>query len=298
VLRLKPRTRFVALAALVAAGVIVALTVGGGHGYSVRLFFQNAGQLVSGDRVEVSGVQAGSVDSIKITPDGLAQVTISVDKPFAPLRRGTKAIVRQASLTGVANRYVELELPPFSPQATRISDGGRIDTSDTTAIVEFDQLLDTFDKPTRDALRGFIAGTAHQYAGQTEAANAGFHYLDPSLSTSSSLFREVNRDTPVLEGFLENSARLTGALAARADALTEIVHSFNIVARQIGDQRAALAESLVRLPGFMRQSNSTFVDLRSALGDLDPLVNASSRSCRSSTRSCATRVRRSRTSRR
>ena len=269
------RARLLALACLGLAALIVALSLGGGHGYTVRLLFQNAGQLVGGDRVEVSGVQAGSVQSIKITPDGQAQVTITVDKPFAPLRQGTKAIVRQASLTGVANRYVELQLPAFNRRAGRISDGGVIGTNDTTAIVEFDQLLDTFDKPTRAALRGFIAGSARQYAGETEAANQGLHYLDPSLSTSSSLFREVNRDTPVLEGFLQNGARLTGALAARAAALTGIVHYFNIVARQIGDQRAALAESLLRLPGFMRQSNSTFVDLRAALGDLDPLVDAS-----------------------
>jgi hypothetical protein len=43
---------------------------------------------------------------MKITDDG-----------YHPLRVGTKAIVRQASLSGVANRYIDLRLPPGSPRA-------------------------------------------------------------------------------------------------------------------------------------------------------------------------------------
>ena len=40
------------------------------------------------------------------------------DDDYAPLRRGTRAIVRQASLSGVANRYVDLQLPPGDRTAT------------------------------------------------------------------------------------------------------------------------------------------------------------------------------------
>ena len=36
-----------------------------------------------------------------------------------------------------------------------------------------------------------------------------------------------------------------------------------------------LGQSLRELPGFMRLANTTFVNLRSALDDLTPLVNAS-----------------------
>jgi phospholipid/cholesterol/gamma-HCH transport system substrate-binding protein len=47
------------------------------------------------------------------------------------------------------------------------------------------------------------------------------------------------------------------------------------VTRAVGDQKGALAESLGRLPPFLRRANTTFVNLRAALDDLDPLVSAS-----------------------
>ena len=84
---------------------------GGGGGYQVTARFENASQLVKGNLVQVSGVPAGKVEDIKLTPDGQAEITLSVDDEYAPLRRGTLATVRQASLSGVANRYVDLRLP-------------------------------------------------------------------------------------------------------------------------------------------------------------------------------------------
>jgi phospholipid/cholesterol/gamma-HCH transport system substrate-binding protein len=43
----------------------------------------------------------------------------------------------------------------------------------------------------------------------------------------------------------------------------------------LGSQKEALAESIGRLPPFMRRANTTFVNLRSTLDDVDPLVEAS-----------------------
>jgi phospholipid/cholesterol/gamma-HCH transport system substrate-binding protein len=43
----------------------------------------------------------------------------------------------------------------------------------------------------------------------------------------------------------------------------------------LGSQKEALAESIGRLPSFMRRANTTFVNLRSTLDQVDPLVEAS-----------------------
>src|SRR5215208_7652697 len=100
--------RIAAVLAVVAAVVVVAvlLFAGGGGGYTVKARFQNASQLVKGNLVQVSGQAVGKVENIDLTPDGQAEITMSIDDDHAPLRRGTRAIVRQASLSGIANRYV------------------------------------------------------------------------------------------------------------------------------------------------------------------------------------------------
>ena len=108
-----PIARLIALLAIGAAAVLAALLLlgGGGGGYTVKARFQNASQLVKGNLVQVGGQPVGKVKKIDLTRDGQAEITMSIDSDYAPLRRGTRAIVRQASLSGIANRYVDLTLP-------------------------------------------------------------------------------------------------------------------------------------------------------------------------------------------
>ena len=110
--------------------------------------------------MQVAGVPVGKIQSIDLTPDGQADVRMKItDAGYRPLRRGTKAVIRQASLSGVANRYIDLQLPAADHQET-IPAGGVIDQSDTTTAVDLDQLFNTFDPKTRKALSGLIRGSA------------------------------------------------------------------------------------------------------------------------------------------
>jgi phospholipid/cholesterol/gamma-HCH transport system substrate-binding protein len=270
--------RVAAAVAVVAAIVIVGILIfSGGGGYSVRARFENASQLVNGNQVEIGGTPVGSVDGIKITDNGQAEVKMSIDDAFAPLPLDTKAVVRQASQSGIANRYVELELPPGNKDGSRrtIADGGLIPTTSTTTAVDLDQLFNTLDPDTRRSIKAFFVNSAAQFKGKTAQQREAFRYLNPALSTSSRLFGELNRDSPLLTRFLQDSSTLVGALAEKRNELAALIGNANATFRALGSQRLALMEAISRLPDFMRQSNTTFVNLRAALNDVDPLVNAS-----------------------
>jgi phospholipid/cholesterol/gamma-HCH transport system substrate-binding protein len=265
----------IALLALVAAAVLAALLLlgRGGGGYTVKADFENASQLVKGNLVQVSGQAVGKVKSIDLTPDGQAQVVMAINDDYAPLRRGTKAIVRQASLSGIANRYVDLTLPGHGAPA--IPDGGTIGQDATTSAVDLDELFDTLDPPTRKDLQAVIKGSAAQYKGKGEQMNAGLLYLNPALAASSRLFRELNRDTPLLRRFIVASSQLVTDVAERRDDVAGLVDHLATTTTAIGDEQSALAESIGRLPDFMRRADTTFLNLRAALDDLDPLVEDS-----------------------
>jgi len=270
-----PIARIIALLAIVAAAILAALLLlgGGGGGYAVKARFQNASQLVKGNLVQVSGQSVGKVENIDLTPDGQAEITMSIDEDYAPLRRGTRAIVRQASLSGIANRYVDLTMPAQS--APRIPDGGVIEQDATTSAVDLDQVFNTFDPQTRKDLQRVFKGSAKQYKGQGQAMNEGLLYLNPSLSASSKLFQELNRDTPLLERFVVASSKLVTDVADRRDDLAGLVDHLATTTTAIGSEQAALADAIGQLPPFMRRANTTFLNLRAALDDLDPLVEDS-----------------------
>ncbi len=272
--------RIAAVIAVAAAVVIVAvlLFAGGGGGYTVKAEFQNASQLVKGNLVQVGGVRAGSVKEIKISPDGQAIITMSIDDDYAPLKRGTRATIRQASLSGIANRYVDLTLPATPRDGSKlgeIEEGETISVQNTTTAVELDQLFDVFDPPTREAVKQLFVNSHRSYEGKTDEQREAFRYLNPALSTSSRLFNEINADTPLLERFIVDSSELVTALAERRDDLAALVGNLNATFRALGSEREALVQAINALPDFMRQANTTFVDLRFALDEVDPLVEAS-----------------------
>jgi phospholipid/cholesterol/gamma-HCH transport system substrate-binding protein len=267
--------RAAALAAVLVVAVVVALLLlrSPGGDYKVKARFQNAAQLVKGNLVQTGGAPIGTVETIDLTPDGQAEVTMKLKDDYVPLRRGTLATIRQASLSGVANRYVDLRMAPQS--GSKIPNGGVIEQDSTTTAVDLDQLFNTFDPQTRKALSGVIRGSAAQFKGQGKQFNEGIAYLNPSLAASSRLFRELNRDTPLLERFVVSSSQLVTDIADRRDDLAGLVDELATTTTAIGNQKAALAESIGRLPGFQRRANTTFVNLRAALDDLDPLVKDS-----------------------
>jgi phospholipid/cholesterol/gamma-HCH transport system substrate-binding protein len=257
--------------AIIAVAVIL---LQGGKSYQVNAIFTDASQLVPGDLVQVSGTPIGSVSNISLTPKGQARLTLTINQSnYAPLRQGTIATVRQTSLSGIANRYVDLRLGPGN--AGKIPNGGEIGTNNTTSAVDLDQLFNTLDPPTLKGLQGLIQGSASQYQGQGKAAQAAFQYLDPAVAASSVLFSEINRNTDKFTNFVVKSGSLLTDIAQRQSDLAGLITHLSTTTQALAAQRTALGSSIRQLPGFLALADTTFVNLRNALNDVTPLVDAS-----------------------
>ncbi len=267
-------TRGVALGALAVAIVVVAvILLRGDGGTTYKLRFQNAGQLVKDDDVQVGGRRIGSVRKITLTDDNQAEITIEVSDGYAPLHEGTTAIVRATSLSGIANRYIALAPGPNSN--AKLPDGATLQADKTTSIVDLDQLFNTLDPKTRASLQQVIQGSAAWYDGRGIEANAATRYFNPAISASRRLVNELVSNQQTLNAFLRNASRTVGALAQRRGDLANLVSNANTTAAAIGDENVSLNQALGLLPGTLRKANTTFVNLRATLDDLDVLVAAS-----------------------
>jgi phospholipid/cholesterol/gamma-HCH transport system substrate-binding protein len=266
--------RGAAIGALVVAVVVVAvLLLRGDGGTTYKLRFQNAGQLVKDDDVQVGGRRIGSVRDITLTDDNQAEITITVQDGYAPLHEGTTALVRATSLSGIANRYIALTPGPNSNR--KLPDGATLQADKTTSIVDLDQLFNTLDPKTRKSLQDVIQGSAQWYDNRGVEANAATKYFNPALSASRRLVNELVSNQQTLNAFLRNSSKTVGALAQRRGDLANLVSNANTTAAAIGDENVSLNQALGLLPGTLRKANTTFVNLRATLDDLDVLVAAS-----------------------
>ena len=124
--------------------------------------------------------KVGSVQSISLTANGQAQVTMSIDSGAAPLHEGTVARIYENSLSGIANKYVVLE--PAATEAPAIPDGGTIAADHTYSFVSLDQVFDALDPLTRAGLRNVIKGEAASIQGRSAQASKTLEYLAPGLA--------------------------------------------------------------------------------------------------------------------
>jgi phospholipid/cholesterol/gamma-HCH transport system substrate-binding protein len=257
----------------VAVVVVAWLLLRGDGGTTYKLRFENAGQLVRDDDVQIGGRRVGSVRAIKLTDDNQAEITITVQNGYAPLHEGTTALIRATSLSGIANRYVALTPGPNSNR--KLPDGAQLGTDETTSIVDLDQLFNALDPKTRASLQGFIQGSAQWYDNRGRQANAATKYFNPALSSTDALVNELLNNQQTLNAFLRNTSKTVGAIAQRRGDLANLVSNANATATAIGDENVSLNQALGLLPGTLRKANTTFVNLRATLDDLDVLVAAS-----------------------
>jgi phospholipid/cholesterol/gamma-HCH transport system substrate-binding protein len=166
-----------------------------------------------------------------------------------------------------------VSLQPAPNSSAAIPSGGVIPATATTSEVDLDEIFDTLNGPTLKGLQDVFVGSASQFAGQSKAAQAALAYLNPAVAASSTLFAQVNRNTGQLTNFLVKTGNLVTTLASRSSDLSGLVSHLATTTEVLAAQRTGLAQSLQRLPGFMRLANTTFVNLRYALNDLKPLVD-------------------------
>jgi len=257
------------IAALAVAVIVLAVVLfsgGGGHKYT--LVFQNAGQLVPDNQVLIGGSPAGTVESIGLSDDNLAEVHVSVDQE---LHEGTTAVIRATSLSGVANHYVSISPGPNSEPT--LDDGTELGLASTTTPIDIDQFFNTFPPRVRQGLSDFIRGNAAWYSGQGENANDAYKYFGSALNRTGAFVRELNADQRLLARFVVSSSRLTTAVAGRGEQLSSAIGNASTAFDAIAGETAAFDATLRRLPPVLRQSNTTFVNLRAALDDLEPLVD-------------------------
>jgi phospholipid/cholesterol/gamma-HCH transport system substrate-binding protein len=267
-------TRLVTLGAIILAAVVVVLVLfTGGSTYVVNAQFEDAGQLVAGDLVTVAGHKVGSVGSISINDDGLANVKLNIsDKSIDPLSSNSTATIGQLSLTGITNRFVSIG-PGVG--GAKIPNNGVIGVSHTKGIVDLDTVLDALTPSVRKSLQQFLKTGAYFVSGKTASQlNELSSYLNPAFSQVSNLGAEIVSDKYALDRLVGNTATLVQPLAAETPRIQAAVANTSTLLGEIAAQRTALSDGVSRAPAVLKQVTTTFGRVDTTLDDLDPTLKA------------------------
>ncbi len=184
--------------------------------YTLKAEMPSAANLVRGNEVRIGGARVGSVDSIEVKrqKDGtsIAVLGLKLEKTIAPLPNDSTVLIRPRSALGL--KYVELTR---GTSHDGFEDGATIPLAQATpAPVEFDELVNMFDEPTRDAAQTNLREFGDAFAGRGESINQAIGALRPLLVDIIPVTDNLTSKQTNLPRFVSSLARTASIVAPAA----------------------------------------------------------------------------------
>jgi virulence factor Mce-like protein len=220
--------------------------------YDVEADLPNAANLVVGNEVRIGGFRVGVIDKIDPVRERggavSARIHMKLQKNVEPLPTDSNLIVRARSALGL--KYLEI-----TPGKSRdgYQPGARIPIERARPEpVEFDDVFNTFDKPTREGQRNVLRGFGDGLAGRGVALNETirilpelFGNLEPVMQNLSAPATQLRRLFPALE----RAARIVAPVAEQQGALFQNLDTTFAALRSVA--RPFIQETISRGPAAM-----------------------------------------------
>jgi virulence factor Mce-like protein len=241
-----------------------------GTDYTVRAAFTDANAVSRGADVVEGGQVIGQVTAVGISGTQ-AIVTMRIENRHSPLRTGTVARIRYATL--LAQKYVELAP---SPGGTALPGGSLLGSDSTVTPVDFDQFLSALDPQTRARLQVLIQQGGASLNGRSTTINDLITQLSGLAAESQAPLSTFHAHTPELDRILANLAIVSSQLGSSHQQLGELVGSMNDVTGTLAARDRTLQALILHLGIVMGDFDATLQgneqNLRQTALTLDPLV--------------------------
>jgi len=238
------------------------------EGYRITVPFKEATQLAAESDVRISGVSVGKVKSITLADSGLADATIEMDSPYAPVPANTRAILRQKTLLG--ETYVELT--PGNASGPTLPEGGTLPEAQVSQAVQLDEIFRTFNARTRQAFKVWMQGTAAALNHRGPDLSAAIAELGPFAEQTNRVLRVLDTQQHAVRQLISSGGDVFHALSERKGQLRGLIENSNAVFQTTARRNADLEQLFEILPTFQRESRATLTRLDSFAANTDPLV--------------------------
>ena len=252
--------------------------------YRVSVVVPNAARLVQNNEVRIGGNRVGVVESIEAvrlpiddeSPDAetkgdtsgvVARVNLKLDKAAAPLPQNSIFRIRYRSSFGL--KFLEVtrgsseQMAPegYIFDGTNDNDDPNDDDQEILSIdelaknkgaadgtfidqTEFDEIGNTFDQPTRNAIRQNLAGYGDAFAARGASLNQAIASLNPLLTNLLPVAKMLNESETNLQNFFPSLARTAEIVAPVAEEQGELFGNMATTFAAIGDDPEALQATI------------------------------------------------------
>src|SRR3954447_11277721 len=240
-------------------------------GYRFKIDVPEATQLGQYADVRTAGVSVGKVRSKDLAGHGQnrTEITVELDRKFAPLHADAKAILRQKTLLG--ETYVELT--PGTKGAPLIPENGTLKNGQVRNTTELDEIFQAFDPKTRQSFRDWQQNIAKAIDGRGQDLNDAIGNLPAFAHDATDVLDVLNGQSEAVRRLFRNTGVVFNALSENRDALHGVIVHSDEVFDATSREQNALAETFSIFPTFLDESRKTAVSLESFAKNTRPLVH-------------------------
>ncbi|MGE5136905.1 MAG: MlaD family protein [Gemmatimonadota bacterium] len=219
--------------------------------YLVRIPTADASGIFAGSDVTIAGVNAGTVRSVSLAPNGDAVITAALDPSFAPMHTSATAQLRPKSLLG--EMYVSLDPGTRGPT---LPSGATLSRLQVNRSTDLQQVFNMFDQPTRSKLQTLVDELGGGVAGRGDQ-------LNQAIPAGSHDIADLSKITSTLNA---RSAELQSVLGTLNTVTTELARSDR--RKQLGVLIQSTQQLMANLRGQQAQLQRAVVTADAALGNL------------------------------
>jgi phospholipid/cholesterol/gamma-HCH transport system substrate-binding protein len=259
----------------VAAGFVVLASGAGqgepnGHLYWVEM--DNAFGLIKGGDMKVAGVRAGKIYQIKLdTKTNLALVGFRIKQAgFGSLRTDVHCESRPQSLIG--EYYLECEPGTSKQLLSNNTEKNPIPVTQTASTIAPDIVQDVFREPQRQRFSIILGELGAGVAGNGQNLADTLHRAVPALANTDAVLSILAAQNRTLADLATQADTVLHDLSNNRSDVQRWVVSAGNAARDTAAEKAALAQGLAELPGFLAQLKPTMASLGRVAVNMTPAL--------------------------
>lgn len=236
--------------------------------YTVYARMHDADNLEDHFEVRIGGELAGQVLGTDVV-DHEARIKLQLAAKYKPLLSDSRIDIRLRSAVGI--RFVQL-IP--GRHGTPLPNGATLPDSQTSTPVNLDQVLDTFNAPTRVGTQDFVGELGQGLAGQGENVNQTLQQAPGVLAQLGSVSAAINARPQAMRNLITGSQ---GAAAAIDPVRSDLANGFqpeHDALRPFVVQRAGLDSTLDQAPPTLSTVNSDLPTVHALVTQVQGLAQA------------------------
>ena len=243
--------------------------------YEVKVEFSDAQAVIpgQGQTVRVAGVEVGKIGKVE-PKDGVAVVSMLLDR--RKIEKGELKVLSDATAqlrprTGLKDMFIELDP---GTQGRELEEKDTIPVQNTEPDVDPDEVLSALDADTRSYLQLLINGLGKGFAGRGKDLNATFKALAPTQRDLRRVSEAIASRKRELKRLINNYGNLTNTLADRDNDVRRLIDASNATLSAFAQENENIATAVARLPGALRETESTLTKVDAFSDVLRPALNS------------------------